>query len=150
MAMDLIAGRGAPMGPPSGPGPGGPGPGGPAPGPGGPDLAALLGAGAGDQGATPGADNPAEGGSELEALDAVLSAIDGYMQIPTVSEQERLLAEKMSTIAQQLKASNEKMADQISGGSPAARKAFGGGGGGGPAPGGPAPGGGGGGGPAGY
>jgi hypothetical protein len=102
----------------------------------------LLGAGGGppapEGGPTPGAD----AGGEIDALDAILAAIDNYMSIPTVSEQERLMAEKMSTLAQQLKASNEKMADQISGGSPAARKAFGSGGGGG------APAGGGG--PAGY
>src|SRR5262245_13458552 len=128
MAMDLIAGRAAPpdAGPPPGPGPGGPGPGA-----GGPDLAALLGMGGGgppeaaEQ--TPGVDNP-EGGSEVEALDVILAAIDNYMGIPTVSEQERLIMEKCSTMVQQLKAQNEKMSDQISGGSPAARKVFGGGG----------------------
>jgi hypothetical protein len=99
-----------------------------------PDLAALLGAGGGGPppGEPPptseptiGADSPNAGGSEVEALDEVLVAIDAYMAIPTVSEQERLIAEKMSTMAQQLKAQNEKMSDQISGGSPAARKAFG-------------------------
>jgi hypothetical protein len=87
--------------------------------PAGGDLAALLG------GATPGADNPAEGGSEVDALDQVLMAIDAYIAIPSVSEQERLVAEKMKTMAQQLKADNEKMADEISGGSPAQRKAVG-------------------------
>lgn len=74
---------------------------------------------------TPGADNPEAGGSELDALDIILTGIDNYMAIPTVSEQERLIMEKCSTMVQQLKAQNEKMSDQISGGSPAARKVFG-------------------------
>jgi hypothetical protein len=107
-----------------------------------PDLAALLGAGGpgagptpmpgpeagpppGPPGPSPGADSANAGGSELEALDTILQDIDAYLAIPTVSEGEKLIAEKMSTMAQQLKAQNEKMSDQISGGSPAARKAFG-------------------------
>src|SRR5262245_59272110 len=133
--MDLIAGRAAPPDV----GPGGPGPGAGPP----PDLAAALGLGGGPPpdagpppagpppdlappGPTPGADNPEAGGSELDALDVILAGIENYMAIPTVLEQERLIAEKMSTMAQQLKAQNEKMSDQISGGSPAARKVFGG------------------------
>src|SRR5215831_12043800 len=115
MAMDLIAGRAAPGGlaPPVGP-----------PGPPPPGLAALLGA-AGpppDQSGMP--PDQSQQLSEPEALDNVLSAIDDYMSIGTLSEQDKLIAEKMSTMAQQLKASNEKMSDQLSGGSPAARKAL--------------------------
>lgn len=90
----------------------------PAAGGGGPDLASLL-------GPTPGVDNPAEGGSEVDALDGILMAIDAYIAIPSVSEQERLMAEKMKTMAQQLKAQNEKMADDLSGNTPALRKAVG-------------------------
>lgn len=113
MVMDMMSrGGGGPpppgladvLGMPQRPGPGNPGPG---------------------LGPTPGADSPNAGGSELEALDAILEAVDAYLAIPTVSEGEKLIAEKISTMAQQLKAQNEKMADQISGGSPAARKAFG-------------------------
>jgi hypothetical protein len=120
MAMDLIAGRAAPpdMGPPPGAEAGPP-----------PDLAGLLGMGGGGPeappGPTPGVDAPT-GGSELEALDIILTGIDNYMAIPTVSEQEKLIMEKVSTMVQQLKAQNEKMSDQISGGSAAARKVFGG------------------------
>jgi hypothetical protein len=115
VAMDLIAGAAAPGMVGAGPGPGGPGPG-----PGGPppDLAALLG------GATPGVDSM-EGGSELDALDDILVACRAYMAIPTVEESERLEMEKVTTIVQGLKAKNEKMADQMSGGSPALRKALG-------------------------
>lgn len=117
MAMDLIGGAGPPALQGGGPGPGAPSPA---------DLAAVLGipAGGPPPGPSPGVDNPA-GGSELDALDAISAAIDSYMQIPTVEESERLIAEKMSTMVQQLKASNEKMADQISGGNPAMRKALG-------------------------
>jgi hypothetical protein len=114
--MDLISGAAAP----GMVGAGAPEPGGPAPGPGGADLAALLGGGP-----TPGVDNTQQGGSELDALDQIAIAIDAYIQIPTVEESERLIAEKMKTMVQQLKASNEKMADQVSGGSPAQRKAIG-------------------------
>src|SRR5262245_12907469 len=121
-AMDLIAGRAAPPDM----GPGGPGPGAGPP----PDLAALLGMGGGgppeaaENEQTPGVDSP-EGGSEVEALDVVLSAIENYMGIPTVSEQEKLIMEKCSTMVQQLKAENEKMSDQMTDGAPAARKVFG-------------------------
>jgi hypothetical protein len=115
VAMDLIAGAAAPEMVGAGPGPGGPGlgPGGPPP-----DLAALLG------GATPGVDSQ-EGGSELDALEQISIAVDAYMQIPTVEESERLIAERIKTMVQQLKANNEKMSDQMSGGSPALRKALG-------------------------
>jgi hypothetical protein len=82
------------------------------------DLSALL-------GPSPGVDNPAEGGSEVDALDAILMAVDAYIAIPSVSEQERLEAEKMKTMAQKLKAQNEKMADELSGQTPALRKAVG-------------------------
>ena len=87
---------------------------------GGGDLASLLGAGP-----TPGVDDPQQGGSELDALDAILMSIDDYIAIPTVSEQERLQAEQMKTMAQKLKADNEKMADEISGENPAMRKSLG-------------------------
>jgi hypothetical protein len=109
--MDLISGAAAP---------GMVGAGAPEPGGAGPDLAALLGGGP-----TPGVDNTQQGGSELDALDQIAIAIDAYIQIPTVEESERLIAEKMKTMVQQLKAQNEKMADQVSGGSPAQRKAIG-------------------------
>jgi hypothetical protein len=89
-----------------------------APAAGGPDLAALL-------GPTPGVDDPAEGGSEIDALDAILMACDAYIAIPSVTEQERYVIEQCKSNVQKLKAQNEKMADQISGGTPAARKALG-------------------------
>jgi hypothetical protein len=106
--MDLLSGPAAPemMG---------------APGGGGSDLAALLGAG----GPTPGVDNPAEGGSEVDALDDILMALDAYIAIPSVTEKERLTIEKCKTYVQQLKADNEKMAEEISGSTPALRKAVG-------------------------
>jgi hypothetical protein len=110
MVMDMMAG--------------GPPPGAAAPPAGGPDLAAALGLGAAPPPPTQGVDNPA-GGSELDALDAILQAIDAYMAIPTVDEGERLKAEKMSTLAQELKAQNQKMSDQLSGANPALRKALG-------------------------
>jgi hypothetical protein len=109
MAMDMIAGRAAPAGPP-------------------PDLAALLGGGppAGPPAPVrlPGVDAPA-GGSELDALDDILAACEAYKAIPTVEESERLEIEKVTTIVQGLKAQNEKMSDEITGGSPALRKALG-------------------------
>lgn len=88
------------------------------------DLMAALGGGAPGlpQEAPPEQAGP---GSEIEALDAILAAIEAYKGISTVDESERLQAEKMSTIAQQLKAQNEKMTDQVTGASPALRKALG-------------------------
>jgi hypothetical protein len=93
---------------------------------GGADLAALLGGGEpAPPGPSPGVDDPAQGGSELDALDQIAMAIDAYIVIPSVDESERLKAEKMKTMVQELKAANEKMADQLSGGNPALRKAIG-------------------------
>lgn len=89
-----------------------------------PDLASVLGAAPqmGQEPPSPGVDG---GGGELDALDQIAMAIDAYIQLPTVEEGERLIAEKMKTMVQQLKAQNEKMSDEITGGNPALRKALG-------------------------
>jgi hypothetical protein len=109
VAMDFLAGAPAGAGPP--------------PGGGGDPLAALLGPqGPPPDGRTAGVD---PGGSELDALDDILVACRAYMAIPTVEESERLEMEKVTTIVQKLKAQNEKMADEVTGGSPAIRKALG-------------------------
>ena len=117
MAMDLISGRGLPP----------PDAGGGAPPP---DLAALLGMGGGGPpgGGAPMAppeappEEPAAPTSEVDAIRAILDAIETYKTIGSVDESERLIAEKMSTMAQQLLANNEKMADELTGGSSAMRK----------------------------
>jgi hypothetical protein len=108
MAMDMMTG-GAP---PSGGGGGAP------------DLATALGMGGAPAGGPTDAATGGGGDPEVVALDAILAAIDAYIQIPSVDENEKLQAEKMSTIAQQLKAANQKMSDQISGANPALRKAL--------------------------
>jgi hypothetical protein len=66
--------------------------------------------------------------SEVGVLKEMLGLVDAYKGIPTVTEQERAQAEKVGTILQSLLASNEKMSDQVTGATPALRKAYGGGG----------------------
>lgn len=67
--------------------------------------------------------------SEVETLKNMLGLADEYGRIPTVTEQERAQIEQARTILQRLLASNEKMSDQMTGATPALRKAFGGAGG---------------------
>lgn len=74
---------------------------------------------------------PSAGGapaSEVQTLKDLLGLADSYKSIGTVTEQERAQMEKVTTIIQTLLASNEKMSDQMSGATPALRKAFGAGG----------------------
>lgn len=58
----------------------------------------------------------------------MLGLADAYKGIPTVTEQERAQIEKVTSVLQTLLASNEKMSDQMTGATPALRKAYGGGG----------------------
>ena len=76
-------------------------------------------------GAARGVDDPAQGGSEVDALRLLISAARDYTAIPTVEESEKLEVEKCITIFQKLLADNQRMADQMIGGSPALRKALG-------------------------
>lgn len=71
---------------------------------------------------------PAPSG-EVETLKALLGMARDYTVIPSVTEQERAQMEKVTTIVQTLLASNEKMSDQMTGATPALRKAYGGAGG---------------------
>ncbi len=80
--------------------------------------------------AAPGAAPPTEGAapaSEVQTLKDLLGMANSFKGIGTVTEQERSQIEKVTTILQQLLASNEKMSDQMTGATPALRKAFGGG-----------------------
>ena len=85
-------------------------------------LAALMGGAEPPPEQAPPADS---GNAEIEALQTMISMGRDYTDLPTVTEQERVQMEKCLTIFQQLLASNEQMSDQISGASPALRKAFG-------------------------
>lgn len=69
---------------------------------------------------------PSGGGGEVETLKSMLGLADEYKRLPSVTEQERAQIEKATTILQSLLASNEKMSDQMSGATPALRKALGG------------------------
>ena len=62
--------------------------------------------------------------SESDLLKAMLTFAHDYKALPTVTEQERLQMEQATTILQRLLASNEKLGDQATGGSPAMRKLF--------------------------
>jgi hypothetical protein len=68
---------------------------------------------------------PTGGGSEVDTLKEMLGLGRQYLDIPTVTEQERAQMEKATTVLQQLLASNEKMSEQLTGAAPAMRKAFG-------------------------
>jgi hypothetical protein len=57
-------------------------------------------------------------------LKDLVTSTKAYMEIPSVDENERLEATKALQIFQKLLASNEKMSDQVSGASPALRKAL--------------------------
>lgn len=103
-------------------------------------MESLMGAGAGGAEMPPAIPDPepptslpaspetAAPASEVETLKSLLGLADEYRSIPTVSEQERVQIEKVTTILQTLLAQNEKMSDQLTGATPALRKAFGAGG----------------------
>lgn len=65
---------------------------------------------------------------EVGVLKQLITLGRQYTDLPTVEESERLEMEKATTIFQKLLASNEKMADSLTGANPATRKALGGGG----------------------
>ena len=73
----------------------------------------------------PAAEPPGGGGDEVGTLKQLLSIADSFKQIGTVTEQERAQIEKVTTILQTLLAQNEKMSDQMTGATPALRKAYG-------------------------
>lgn len=70
----------------------------------------------------PGGAPPAD---EVGTLKDLLGLADSYLSLPTVTEQERAKMQKVTTVLQELLASNEKMAEQVSGAQPALRKLFG-------------------------
>ena len=63
--------------------------------------------------------------SEVQTLKDMLGMADGYKSISSVTEQERAQMEKVTSVLQTLLASNEKMSDQMTGATPALRKAYG-------------------------
>lgn len=71
---------------------------------------------------------PQGGTDEVGVLKQLIDLGRQYTDIPTVEESERLEMEKATTIFQKLLASNEKMADSLTGADPATRKALGAGG----------------------
>lgn len=85
-------------------------------------------AGAAPVGSGPSSGTGAAPASEVQTLKDLLGLADTYKTIGTVTEQERAQMEKVTTILQTLLASNEKMSDQMTGATPALRKAFGAGG----------------------
>lgn len=83
-----------------------------------PEAAAAPPVDGGPGGAPPASD-------EVGTLKDMLGLSDAYLQLPTVTEQERAKMQKVTTVIQELLASNEKMAEQVSGAQPALRKLFG-------------------------
>ncbi len=75
--------------------------------------------------AAPPAGPPGMPSEEVAALKDMLGMADGYMALATVTEQERAQMQKVTSVLQTLLASNEKMAEQVSGAQPALRKAYG-------------------------
>jgi len=61
----------------------------------------------------------------VQTLKDMLGMADGYKSISSVTEQERAQMEKVTSVLQTLLASNEKMSDQMTGATPALRKAYG-------------------------
>jgi hypothetical protein len=122
--MEMLGGGGPPPGPPlEGPAPGGEAEGAP------PDLAALLGGGPPPGGPPEGQLPPptpegGEGAGEIDSLKGLLGMGQDYMQIPGVTEGEKAQMMKALNIIQKLLADNEKMEDQVMGGSQAQRKAL--------------------------
>ncbi len=68
------------------------------------------------------------GGDEVSTLKDMLGLAGAYLELPTVTEQEKVQMQKATTIFQTLLAQNEKLGEQISGTSAGQRKVFGQGG----------------------
>jgi hypothetical protein len=90
--------------------------------------AGAASAAAGGAATAPAAETASRG--EIETLKQLLGLADDYKRIPSVTEQERAQMEQVTSVVQKLLASNEQMSDQMSGATPALRKAFAGGAGG--------------------
>ena len=68
---------------------------------------------------------PSTGGDEVGTLKEMLGLGRAYLDLPTVTEQERVNMEKATTILQTLLAGNEKLGEQTTGTAAMQRKVFG-------------------------